>query len=75
MMPASLDVSNSMPLTDVQQNALIARMKLAWAKLPDDKQAALKPLLERGHEELGNYLDTGTPPAHDVRNVLRMKSI
>ncbi|MGB8494251.1 MAG: hypothetical protein WCE53_07640 [Candidatus Acidiferrum sp.] len=40
------DVSNNQPLTDAQRDAFIARMKTAWANLPDDKQAALKPLLD-----------------------------
>jgi hypothetical protein len=73
-MPDSQDVSNSTPLTEAQRNALIARMKSAWANLPDDKKAALKPLLEDAHQQLDNYLRTGTPPKHDVHSILRMKS-
>ena len=33
-------------LTDIERDALIARMKVAWNALPPDKQAALKPVLE-----------------------------
>ena len=68
------DISNSMPLTDVQRAELIARMKAAWAALPEEKRAALKPLLENAHQQLHNYLVTGTPPKHEVHNILRIKS-
>ena len=73
-MPNGQDVSNNQPLTDAQRDALIARMKTAWANLPDDKQAALKPLLEDAHQQLGSFLEEGTPPQHRVHNILRMKS-
>jgi len=73
-MSDDLEVSNSMPLTGTQRDALIARMKAAWARLPEDKRAALKPLLDDAHQQLGNYLRTGTPPQHEVHHILRMKS-
>jgi hypothetical protein len=73
-MADSQDVSNNQPLTDAQRDALIARMKTAWANLPDDKQAVLKPLIEDAHQQFGNFLDTGTPPEHRVHQILRMKS-
>ncbi len=68
------DVSNNQPLTEAQRDALVARMKAAWAKLPPDTQAALKPMLENAHQQLLNYLNTGTPPDHQVHQILRMKS-
>jgi hypothetical protein len=68
------DVSNNTPLTDAQRDALIARLKTAWANLPDDQQAALKPLLENANRQLGSFLDTGTPPDPEVHQILRLKS-
>jgi hypothetical protein len=68
------EIGNSQTLTVAQQDALIARMKTAWANLPDDKQAALKPLLEDAHQQLGDFLDTGRPPEHQVHQILRLKS-
>ncbi|MGB2678781.1 MAG: metallophosphoesterase [Candidatus Acidiferrum sp.] len=68
------DVSNNQPLTDAQRDAFIARMKTAWANLPDDKQAALKPLLDDAHQQFANFLATGTLPDHKVHPILRMKS-
>lgn len=41
-MPDGEDLSNSMPLTDVQRAEFIARMKAAWARLPEDKRAAFR---------------------------------
>jgi hypothetical protein len=73
-MSGSWYISNNMPLADAQRDALIARMKAAWANLPDDKKAALKPLLEEGHQQLGSFLRTGAPPAHNVHSILRTKS-
>jgi hypothetical protein len=34
-----LYASNNQPLTDAQRNALIARMKTAWANLPPGTQS------------------------------------
>jgi hypothetical protein len=68
------DVSNNHPLTDAQRDALIARMKTAWANLPDDKQDDLKPLIEDAHQQFANYLQTGTTPEHRFHPILRMKS-
>jgi hypothetical protein len=74
MMSDGQYVSNNQPLTDAQRDSLIARLKTAWANLPDDQQAALKPLLEAAHRQLGNFLVTGTPPEHDFHQILRLKS-
>jgi hypothetical protein len=68
------DVSNNHPLTDVQRDALITRMQTAWANLPDDKQAALKPLVDDAHQQFANYLQTGATPEHRFHPILRMKS-
>jgi hypothetical protein len=68
------DVSNNQPLTDAQRDALIARMKAAWASLPDETKAQLKPVLEEGHQQMAKFLETGTPPEHDFHVALRMKS-
>jgi hypothetical protein len=66
--------SNGMPLTDAQRDAYIARMKAAWANLPPDTRAQLKPVIEEGHRQLGVYLAGGPAPEHEYHNVLRMKS-
>jgi hypothetical protein len=68
------DVNTSQPLTAAQREELIARMKTAWANLPGDKRAALKPLLEDAHQQLGNFLANRTPPQHGVHQILRLKS-
>jgi hypothetical protein len=73
-MTNGLDVSNNQPLTDAERDALIARMKTAWANLPDDKKTGLKPLIEEADRQLGNFLETRTPPEHRVHLILRMKS-
>jgi hypothetical protein len=68
------DGSNNQPLTDDQREALIARMQAAWAALPADKQAELKPLLDDAHGQFGDYLKTGKLPHPKVRPLLRLKS-
>lgn len=68
------DTSNNHPLTDAQRDALVGRMQTAWANLPNDKQAALKPLIDDAHQQFANYLETGTTPEHKVHPILRMKS-
>jgi hypothetical protein len=73
-MPNGEYVSNNQPLTDAQRDALIARMKTAWANVPDDKKAALKPLLDDAHQQFANFLQNGTLPEHKVHPILRMKS-
>jgi hypothetical protein len=40
-MESSLDISNNLPLTEEQKSSYITRMKAAWARLPDEKKAAL----------------------------------
>jgi len=73
-MQGNQPVSNIPSLTDTQRDQFIARMKKAWATLPAGTQAKLKPLLNQGHQELGNFLSTGKTPEHRLHNVLRMKS-
>ncbi len=69
-----LDGGNNEPLTDAQRQALIARLQGAWANLPPDKQAALKPLLDDGNRQLGEYLNTGKLGKPKFRPLLRLKS-
>jgi hypothetical protein len=73
-MPDYQDGSNSQPLTDAQRAELIARMKTAWANLPPDEQAKLKPMLDDAHNQFGQYLDTGALPHPKLRPILRLKS-
>lgn len=73
-MPNGQDAGSDQPLTPAQRDALIVRMKTAWANLPGDKQAALKPLLDDAHQQLGSFLDSGRQPDHRVHQILRMKS-
>lgn len=68
------DDGSNQPLTDVQRDELIARMKTAWANLPDQTQAQLKPLIEEAHKQFGDFVATGKPPEHHVNKILRMKS-
>jgi hypothetical protein len=68
------DAGGNQPLTDAQRDELIARMKKAWANLPDQTQAQLKPFIEEANKQFGNFLATGTPPDHRVNKILRMKS-
>jgi len=74
-MQDSHPVSNNQPLTDAQRDELIARMKVAWATLPADKRASLKPLLEQGHQQLADFVKNQKPPQHRFHNILRMKSL
>jgi hypothetical protein len=67
-------VNSSAYLTDIERDALIARMKLAWNALPPDKQAALKPVLDNAHQQFASYLSTGKPPDEHTRPLLGMKS-
>jgi len=73
-MESSQDISNNRPLTDEQKNYYVARMKAAWAGLPPDKRAQLKPLLDEAHQQYADFVTKKTPPAHKFHNVLRMKS-
>lgn len=66
--------TNDTPLTNAQRDALVARMKIAWAALSPDQKTALRPVLENAHQQLADYISTGTPPAHEVRAILHMKS-
>jgi hypothetical protein len=68
------DITNDQPLTRAQRVALAARMKAAWANLPEDKKAALKPLLDKADQQFASYLETGTVPDHKIHSILRMKS-
>ena len=61
-------------LTVAERDALIGRLQTAWKNLPPDTQAAVRPLLEEGHQELGNYVTNSTPPAHHTQMTLRLKS-
>jgi Calcineurin-like phosphoesterase len=73
-MPDELDVSYSESMTVAQRDALVERLRAAWNNLPADKQAALKPMLDDAHQQLGNFLRTGAPPTHRSQQILRMKS-
>jgi len=73
-MTKSANIKDSEPLTIEQKAELIARMKIAWAKLPADTKAAVAPLLDNAHQQLGDFLSNGTPPDHSVHHILRMKS-
>jgi hypothetical protein len=71
---SSQDISNNQPLNDEQKFTYIERMKAAWAKLPEDKKAALKPTLDEADAEYANFLNTKKAPQHKFHNILRMKS-
>jgi hypothetical protein len=73
-MPDEFSVTNSESMTVAQRDALVQRLRTAWNNLPADKQAALRPLLDDAHKQLGEYLSTGVPPKHDTQQTLRMKS-
>jgi hypothetical protein len=73
-MASDPDDGSNQPLTDAQRDELIARMKAAWANLPDKTQAQLKPLIEDAHSQFGKFLAAGIPPDHSVNKILRMKS-
>jgi peptidoglycan hydrolase-like protein with peptidoglycan-binding domain len=68
------DTSVDGHLTAVERAALIARMKAAWAILPEDKRDALKPMLDAAHQQFADYVQKGTVPAQEFHQVLRMKS-
>jgi hypothetical protein len=73
-MATGQESSSSPALTSVQRDALIARMKTAWANLPPGTQAAIKPLLDNAHQQLGEYLDSGKPIDHSIHSILTLKS-
>src|SRR5260370_33239190 len=66
--------NSSPPLTSEQQDALVARAKTAWANLPPGTQAAIKPLLENAHQQLGDFLDAGKAIDHSVHAIIGLKS-
>ncbi|MGI4830415.1 MAG: metallophosphoesterase family protein [Janthinobacterium lividum] len=61
-------------LTIAERDVLIGRLQTAWKDLSPDAQAAVRPLLERGHQELADYVASGKPPAHHTQMTLRLKS-
>ena len=73
-MESGLDISNNLPLTEEQKSSYITRMKAAWARLPDEKKAALKPMLDEAHQQYAGFVAKKTPPQHKFHNILRMKS-
>jgi hypothetical protein len=68
------EISNNTVLTAAQRDAHVDRMKAAWANLPSETKAQLTPLLEKAHQQLGDFLDHRTPPTSDVDEILRVKS-
>lgn len=73
-MAPNQDLSNNAPLTDAQKEQYIARMKAAWAALPPEQQAALKPLLDQANQQFTNFVTMKAPPSHNYHNALRLKS-
>ena len=73
-MESSLDISNNLPLTNEQKSSYITRMKAAWARLPDEKKAELKPMLDEANQQYADFVANKTPPQHKFHNILRMKS-
>jgi hypothetical protein len=73
-MADELDVSFNESITVAQRDALLQRLMTAWANLPPETQAAIKPVLDDGHQQLAAYLDNGTPPDSSTHQTLRMKS-
>src|SRR5580704_15460402 len=73
-MPDELDVSFNESITVAERDALLRRLKTAWANLPPETQAAIKPMLDDGHRQLAAYLDNGTAPDSSTHQTLRMKS-
>jgi len=73
-MPDDMQVGEGESLTVAERDALVTRLQTAWKNLPPGQQAALKPMLDSAHEQLGQFLQTGTPPAHGTQQILRMKS-
>ena len=74
-MESSLDISNNLPLTEEQKSSYITRMKAAWARLPDDKKAALKPMLDEANQQYADFVAKKEPPQHRFHNVLRMREL
>ena len=73
-MPEEFDVSYNESITVAQRDALLERLRTAWNNLPPEVQAALKPTLDNGHEQLRAFLATGAPPSPATQQTLRMKS-
>jgi hypothetical protein len=73
-MAFDVGINSSAYLTDLERDALVARMKVAWNALPPDKRAALKPALDGAHQQFASYLSTGAPPDEHTRPLLQMKS-
>ncbi|MBB6143042.1 hypothetical protein HNQ77_000986 [Silvibacterium bohemicum] len=73
-MPDELDVSFNESITVAQRDALLQRLKTAWANLPPATQAALKPMLDDGHQQLAALVEHGTPPDSSTHQTLGMKS-
>ena len=73
-MADELDVSFNESITVAQRDALLQRLKTAWANLPPDIQASIKPMLDEGHKQLAAYLENGAPPDSSTQQTLRMKS-
>jgi hypothetical protein len=73
-METSLDISNNRPLTEDQKSAYVARMKAAWARLPEAQQSALKPMLDEANQQYADFINTKKAPQHKFHNILRMKS-
>jgi hypothetical protein len=61
-------------LNESEKAALIARLKSAWARLPEGAREEIKPLLDTAHQQFSAFLQLGTPPDHDLHSILRMKS-
>ena len=61
-MESSQDITNNRPLNDEQKHYYIARMKAAWAKLPDDKKNESKPMLDQAHQQYADFVKQQIPP-------------
>jgi hypothetical protein len=68
------DVSFNESITAAQRDALIQRLQTAWANLPPETQAAIKPTLDNADQQLSAYVEQGTPPDASTHQTLRMKS-
>jgi hypothetical protein len=67
--------SNADQLTQANRAALIRRMQAAWANLPADIQAKLKPMLDASHKQLAAFIENPTNvPEHSTQQTLRTKS-
>lgn len=61
-------------LTIAERDALIVRLQTAWKNLPLATQQALMPTLNDGHQQFADFINNGTPPAHNTQMTLRLKS-